>query len=224
MVEILDKILLSKNAANEFYKCYNGEFKKWLLGVLPEIEDCKKLAQDNPWHIYNCLDHILHSVDEMARLSLECPISVRRMLVYVMLLHDMGKPQCKSRRFSKLYGREVDSFFSHNKASVSIARRVLPVFGFDSKSTKIMLTLIENHDVFMTVSLKEYAKPHHKILDSAYLDGLIDALAKESGIDGVKAMQYLLWVGEADNLAQNPDMTAKPLQMLEKMNEMLEGK
>ena len=149
---------------------------------------------------------------------------MRRMLAYVMLLHDVGKPQCKSRRFSKLYGKDVDSFFAHNKASVRIARRALPILGFDAKSIQIMLTLIENHDVFMTVSLKEYAKPHHKILDRAYMDGLIDALAKESGIDGVTAMQYLLWVGKADNLAQNPDMTAKPLQMLEAMEQMLAGR
>ncbi|MBE5730491.1 MAG: hypothetical protein E7350_00890 [Clostridiales bacterium] len=224
MVEILDKILLSQNAANEFYKSYNGEFKACLIAVMPEIEDCNGLVQDNPWHIYNCLDHILHAVDEMAKLTKECPTKVRRMLAYVMLLHDVGKPQCKSRRFSKLYGKDVDSFFAHNKASVRIARRALPILGFDAKSIQIMLTLIENHDVFMTVSLKEYAKPHHKILDRAYMDGLIDALAKESGIDGVTAMQYLLWVGKADNLAQNPDMTAKPLQMLEAMEQMLAGR
>lgn len=221
MVEILDKILLGQNAASDFYKNYNGKFKAWLLGIMPEIEDCKDLKQDNPWHIYNCLDHILHSVDEMARLAVDCPTRVRRMLAYVMLLHDVGKPQCRSRRFSKLYGREVDSFFSHNIASVRIASRVLPAFGFDSQSIKIMLALIQNHDVFMTVSLRENAKPHHKILTDTVLDGLISSLAKEAGIDGLTAMQYLLWVGQADNLAQNPIMTPAPLHLLEVMGEML---
>ena len=32
---------------------------------MPQVEDCKNQEQNNPWHKYNVLDHILHSVEEM---------------------------------------------------------------------------------------------------------------------------------------------------------------
>lgn len=68
--DLLDKILLSNNVIDEFYKNYeNPSFKKWILNILPEIEDCKNTKQDNPWHVYNCLDHILHSVENINKLS-----------------------------------------------------------------------------------------------------------------------------------------------------------
>ena len=56
---LLDKILLSENANEEFNFNYkNLQFKNWLLEILPEVEKCKNLKQDNPWHIYDCLEHI----------------------------------------------------------------------------------------------------------------------------------------------------------------------
>ena len=64
---LLDNILLSDYVVDEFKSEYNNnlEFRLWLLGILPEIEDCEKQKQNNPWHIYNVLDHILHSVLRM---------------------------------------------------------------------------------------------------------------------------------------------------------------
>ena len=64
MIKTLDSIILSKDVVKDFYTHYSDKnFLKWINNILPEIHDCKKLKQDNPWHIYNCLDHILHSVE-----------------------------------------------------------------------------------------------------------------------------------------------------------------
>ena len=75
MLEILDNILLSDDVTNEFYKNYdNKDFKTWILSILPEIEDCKNQQQDNPWHIYSVLNHILHSVEEMNKQTKNMPL------------------------------------------------------------------------------------------------------------------------------------------------------
>lgn len=130
MKKILDSILLSKNAMQRFYEYYNEkDFKDWILSLLSEVEQCKNLKQDNPWHIFNCLDHILKSVEYMNKQTVNLNYKERKMLAYVMFLHDIGKPECYLRRYSKLYGRKVDSFFNHNQASVKIADRILPNLG-----------------------------------------------------------------------------------------------
>ena len=119
MQKVLDEILLSSNVVERFYENYKiPKFKNWLVSILPEIEDCNKTNQDNPWHVYNVLEHILHSVEEMNKQTKTEEYKIRRMLAYTMLLHDIGKPECKIRRYSKLYKREVDSFFNHNLASI----------------------------------------------------------------------------------------------------------
>ena len=220
MIETLDQILLSKNPVDEFYKFFNQEdFKSWLLDILPEVEACKKLKQDNPWHIYNCLDHILHSVEEINKLSSALPQQVRRQLAYTMFLHDIGKPACYIRRYSKLYRREVDSFFNHNLESKKIASRVLSKFGFSTKEEAEIKMLIEMHDIFMFIRLEDDGNKFHHVLTQEYLNSEISKLDKIG--DGKLLMKHLVMVGIADNKAQNPQMTKDSLHLLDVINDMM---
>lgn len=221
MIELLDKILLSDNVKDEFYKNYNNkEFKTWLLSILPEIEDCKNQKQDNPWHIYNCLDHILHSVESINRLDKDYDSVTRRELAYTMFLHDIGKPKCYIRRYSKLYGREVDSFFNHNLESEKIARRVLPQFNFNEKEQQVISLLIKNHDIFMFIKLSNDGNKYHKLLTTVLLENYIKEFSVAG--DGREIMEYLLMVGRADSSAQNPKMTKGSFKLLDTMGEMLQ--
>ncbi len=221
MLETLDKILLSEQPVAAFYKAYEQEaFKTWLLEILPEVQRCKELRQDNPWHIYNCLDHILHSVEEINKLTTALPHEIRRMLAHTMFLHDIGKPACFLRRYSKLYGREVDSFFNHNLESKKVGSRVLSTFGFSEKEKAEMEMLIEMHDIFMFVRLKDDGNRFHHVLTPEYLGSEIEKLDKVG--DGKVLMKYLIMVGIADNKAQNPQMTKESLHLLDVMNDMLE--
>ena len=171
MLEKLNNILLSDTALEQFHNEYEkGDFRNWLLGILPEVEDCKNLKQDNPWHIYNCLDHILHSVEEMNKQSAGMDYDTRRMLAYTMFLHDIGKPECHIRRYSKLYGRAVDSFFDHNKAGVKIADRVLDKFDFNSTDSSVISKFIDMHDIFMSIRLKNDNNPYHHVLTEEYIN------------------------------------------------------
>ena len=222
MLNKLNDILLSDNVVEDFYTAYESEdFKIWLLNVLPEIEDCKNLKQDNPWHIYNCLDHILHSVEEMNKQTGDKDYGTRRMLAFTMFLHDVGKPECRIRRYSKLYRREVDSFFDHNKAGVKIAGRVLEDFGFDKAKLAVISKLIDMHDIFMSIRLENDNNPYHHVLTDDYIREQICEL--NSVGNGEELLQYLIMVGRADNLAQNPKMTESSLKLLDVFENSLDA-
>ena len=69
-VEKLTNVLLSTNAKIDFHKLQcDDAFNSWLIELLPEIVDCEKCNQNTPWHIYNVLDHILVSVEEINKLT-----------------------------------------------------------------------------------------------------------------------------------------------------------
>lgn len=222
MKKVLDDILLSENVTDNFHKQYstNAQFRDWILKVIPEVEACRKQRQDNPWHIYNCLDHILHSVEQINKQTQNLDPKTQRKLAYTMFLHDIGKPQKHLRRYSKLYKREVDSFFNHNLASADVVDRVIQQhFGFDQKEAKEIHTLVEKHDIFMFITLENDGNQHHKVLTAGYLQDEISDLNKTG--NGAELMRQLIMVGRADNGAQNPEMTEQSFKLLNKMDSML---
>lgn len=219
-IQVLDNILLSQNVAESFKKEFlEPEFRNWLLSIVPELADVEKQKQDNPWHIYDCLNHILHSVEEMNKLSASLPEKDRRLLAYTMFYHDMGKPACYIRRYGKAYGREIDSFFNHNKVSAKIANRSAENFGFSAKDSKVIENLVLDHDIFMYITEDKTSNPYHRQLSNEVI--LEEAQKLAAAGNGKQLMQYLILVGRADNNSQNPELTQKPLHMLETMEKML---
>lgn len=215
-LETLTNILLSDNVVDDFYKNYNGEFKKWLLQILPEIEDCKNQQQINPWHKYNVLDHILHSVEEMNKQTKNFTKD-RLLLAITMFLHDIGKPECHVSRIVE--GKQRDSFFNHNIASEKIARRILPLFNFNKEEIEIISKLVFKHDIFMFIKPFKTDNPHWKTLSPKLI---IDEITDLNSVgDGKKLLKYLIMIGRSDNLAQNEKMTPPSLRMLDKMDKML---
>ena len=220
MVEKLDNILLSKDVRVNFLNAYKDqEFKRWILTRLPEIEKCRNQQQDNPWHVYNCLDHILVSVEEINKQTESLDYDTRRKLAYCMFLHDIGKPDCYIRRYSKQYGRDVDSFFNHNKKSAEIAKETLGDFGFSKEEVRQMTMLIYKHDIFMFISLNETSNKFHKRLSPEVIKDEIKDFEKVG--DGENLLRYLILMGRADNRAQNPEMTDESLRLLSAMEEMV---
>ena len=224
MLKLLDEILLSDNVVENFFQAYKREdFYGWINGILPEVEVCKNTAQDNPWHLYDCLKHILYSVEGINKQTKGKEEKLRRLLAYVMFLHDLGKPQCKIRRFSPFFKREVDSFFNHNGASVEIAKKALPFFNFSEEEQKKILILVDKHDLFMSIVLTDDGNPHHKVFSEEWLLEEIKALQesvdekKEDMQDGAELMGYLFLIARADNLAQNPKLTGESLKKIDVM-------
>lgn len=219
-LQSLDKILLSDNVCKNFYKeyKYNVEFYKWITILLPEIKTCF-MPQNNPWHIYSVIDHILHSVENMNKLSANYEDKIRRRLAYTMFLHDIGKPECHIKRQKN--GVMIDSFFNHNKASEKIANRVLKELNFDENECKVIEKLVYKHDIFMFLTLDKTTNPHLKQLSNNVIKNeIIDLNNVENGSELLK---QLIMVGRSDSKSQNPAMTKNSLILLDTMENMLKN-
>lgn len=220
MINLLEKILLSDNVCENFHNtlAQNKEFSAWCNKLLPQIQDCV-MSQNNPWHVYNVLDHILHSVENINQLSKDLPYQTRKNLAMTMLLHDIGKPQCHIRRMKQ--GVMIDSFFNHNIASRDIAKNFLKNVEYPTKDALLIENLIFKHDIFMFIDLTPTTNPYHRPLSKELI--IKEIMEFENlGIEGYDAMKCLLLVGRADSLAQNPKATQKSLQLLTAMDKMLE--
>ena len=136
-----------------------------------------------------------------------------------MFLHDIGKPDCYIRRYSKQYGRDVDSFFNHNKRSAEISKEALADFGFSKEDIRQMVMLIYKHDIFMFISLNETSNKFHKQLSQEIIDQEIHEFEKVG--NGENLLKCLILMGRADNKAQNPEMTDESLRLLSVMEEMV---
>ena len=214
MLNLLNRILLSNNVVEDFYNEYknNVDFKTWIDKTIPQVDLCEKQQQNNPWHKYNVLGHILHSVEEMNKQTLDMPEDERKMLAYTMFFHDIGKPEKHITR--KKDGKIIDSFYDHNIASERIAREVLPKLKFNEEEIEIIAKLVFKHDIFMFIKAYKTNNPYWKVLSKELVQEEIEDLNKVG--DGLKLMRWLVMVGRSDNLAQNEKMTAESLELLNK--------
>ena len=220
-LDIFENILLDDIVVDRFYTEYknNTEFKSWLDGFLPEVEMCEQQEQHNPWHKYNVLGHILHSVEEMNKLTIKYNVEDmdRKMLAMVMFFHDIGKPACHITREKN--GEMIDSFFNHNIESEKVFRRVAGKLRIEDGLVDIMAKMIYKHDIFMFIKDFPTKNPYWKTLSPEIVAKEIADLNTVG--DGKKLIKYLILVGMADNLAQNEKMTGDSLRMLGKMIQMV---
>lgn len=219
MVNLLNDIILSDSVVERFYHEYgnNLEFKTWLDKKIPEVDLCEKQQQNNPWHKYNVLGHILHSVEEMNKQTVGMCEEDRKLLAYTMLFHDIGKPEKHITREKD--GKIIDSFFNHNIASERISKECLPKLGFNEEEINIIAKLVNKHDIFMCIKDFKTRNPYWKTLTKELIDEEIEDLSSVG--DGVQLMRWLVKVGRADNLAQNEKMTTESLRMLDKIDTIL---
>ena len=218
-LEILDDILLSDNVVTKFYDKYRNDvaFKSWIDAEIPYVKQCEEQQQNNPWHIYNVLEHILHSVESMNKQTKHLNYSDRRILAYTMFFHDMGKPEAHIERIKD--GKLIDSFFNHNINSERIAGEILPKLKFSEEEINVIKKLVYKHDIFMFIKLQKTDNPHWRVLDDSLINSEIEDL--NSVGDGEKLLRFLILVGRSDNFAQNEKMTAESLKMLEHFEKML---
>lgn len=108
------------------------EFKDVIGVIIPELIPCFSCEQNTKWHLYDVYTHIVKSV--------EC-CENKDYLRLAVLLHDIGKPQCKTTD-----SKGVDHFFGHPQKSVEIASQVLKRLKTSREYTKKILKLIEIHD------------------------------------------------------------------------------
>lgn len=121
--------------------------------ILPELEACFGVGQNNHHHIYDVGTHIFKTVEA-------APKELRLMA----LLHDIGKPIAKKTELG------IDHFKKHEIYSLELAEKILHRLRFDNKTITKTLRLIKWHDYRMEPNAKAVRRAIAKIGDDIFLD------------------------------------------------------
>lgn len=152
--------------------------------LLPEWDKMMQTPQNHPHHKYSVGMHTLCGIQ-----GVESDVVLR----YTMLLHDVGKPDCRTTD-----EKGIDHFKGHPLRSKDIARKILKRLKFDNDTLNKVLTLVEWHD-WRFHSLEEVNKKG------------VRRLASRIGVE----MCYLLFkVQKADVLAQSQYQQKEKLEIL----------
>ena len=130
------KILLSDDPYNNL-KSNEDE----LFIFIPDLKICKGFNQNNPWHIYDVYEHILHVVNNVS-----CDITLR----LAALFHDIGKPLSYTVDENK-----IGHFYGHWEKSKEIFDSFAIKYELDEKLSKIVSKLIYYHDANIYKLYKE---------------------------------------------------------------------
>ena len=121
----LYKILLSEKPSKLIVNNEEEIFK-----LIPELKMSKEFNQNNPWHIYDVYNHILHVID-----NIENNLTLR----LVALFHDIGKPFTYTEDENK-----VGHFYNHWLISQKIFDEFAIKYNIENKET--ISKLIYYHD------------------------------------------------------------------------------
>lgn len=151
--------------------------------VMPEFDDMMKCEQHNPHHCYGVGQHTIESLKQ---------VPDDKVLRFTMLLHDSGKPSCKT---TDRYG--IDHFKGHAKEGMNLARKILRRLKFDNDTIHQVTTLICWHDCRQDPSMRSARRMLNRI--------------------GPELFGKLLLVQRADALAQSQFQREEKLQRIADM-------
>ncbi len=123
----LRKLLVGPNAGDVLRQYPDVFCRFW-----PELEPLAALEQHNPWHCWGGWEHTIRALEA-------APADVTLRLA--MLLHDIGKPACKSTD-----EQGIDHFYGHPAVSAKLADEMLRALKFDNKTRGRVVLLVERHD------------------------------------------------------------------------------
>ena len=122
-------IILNKEKPSEELK----ERKEELFSLIPELKTCDGFDQNNPWHVYDVLEHTFHVVDG---------VSSNYIVRLAALFHDIGKP------LSYYVGEDnLGHFHGHWVKSQEIFHKFAKKNNMDDKSRDLIEKLIFYHDL-----------------------------------------------------------------------------
>lgn len=165
------------------------EYKDVVFFMFSELEPMDNCTQNHERHIYDVWGHTVKAVESVP------PDPALR---FAMLLHDSGKPHCKTTDENG-----IDHFYSHSKISKKIAFDMLTRLKTSNKFRDTVCNLVEYHDFLPDkISKKTYKKYIAKL--------------------GLETVENLFYIREADVLAQSPEFHAESLKQNETGRKILE--
>ena len=109
----------------------------WKAGItkmfLPEFDLCMETEQNNPHHCYTVGEHIIKGM-ELVRKD--------RILRLTMLLHDIGKPLCRTTD-----EKGIDHFYRHQEKGREMAHAILRRLKYDNETIRKVEKLVQYHDL-----------------------------------------------------------------------------
>ena len=103
-----------------------------VVAVLPELAPMVGCQQQNPHHKFDVWEHSVRAVGQ---------VPAEGTLRWATLLHDSGKPACKT-----VDEQGVGHFYGHPKVSREIAEQIARRLRFSNEQTDRLLLLVEQHD------------------------------------------------------------------------------
>lgn len=100
--------------------------------ILPEFDEMMRTPQNNPHHMYSVGEHTLVSMAEVKN---------DRILRFTMLLHDVGKPACRTTD-----ANGIDHFKGHGEKGAAMAVKIMRRLKMDNDTIRQVRTLIIYHD------------------------------------------------------------------------------
>ena len=141
----LEKILLS-DRPDYLRKAYEAGITRQFL---PEFDRCMETPQVNPHHCYTVGEHTLKGITL---------IRSDKILRLTMLLHDIGKPSCRTTD-----DRGIDHFYGHQDESAEMALGILRRLKYDNDTIRKVTTLVRYHDLSVRLTAPKVRKAVVKI-------------------------------------------------------------
>ena len=123
---------LTRTLCGRFVQRALLSYRDVLAAVLPELVPMFDCAQQNPHHLYDGWEHSVRAVGQVPAVPA---------LRWAMLLHDCGKPACKT-----IDEKGVGHFYGHPKVSREIAEQIVQRLRFSGAESARILLLVEQHD------------------------------------------------------------------------------
>ena len=165
----------------------------WKAGItkefLPEFDLCMETPQNNPHHCYTVGEHTLKGV------SLTRKDKVLRL---TMLLHDAGKPACRTTD-----EKGIDHFYGHQAKSREMANVILRRLKYDNDTIRKVTVLVGYHDLAVRLTEPAVRKAVVKV--------------------GEDLFPLFLEVKQADLLAQSTYQRQEKQENLDKLGELYAG-
>ena len=104
-----------------------------IFQIIPELFNCKNFNKNNPWHVYDVFEHILHVVDGVPN---------NKILRIAALFHDVGKP------FVYIEDQNgIGHFYDHWNKSKEIFDNFAKKCNLEESEKELISNLILYHDI-----------------------------------------------------------------------------
>lgn len=124
--------------------------------IIPEFDACFGIEQNNPYHVYNLVEHTINAV---------AAVEKDPVLRWTMLLHDTGKVDTKTTDEKK-----IDHFYEHQAKSAMLAEDVLKRLKFDNKTIDRVCRLIKHHDRYIESTEKAVRKAVNVVGEDIFIE------------------------------------------------------